>query len=59
MAWPEFQKEDSDSIRTDGLDMKRLNRRLRSNVGHGDGCDGMGMSSPGKAEESSWCQVKC
>ena len=50
MAWPEFQKEDSGSVRTDDRDMKRLKRRLRSNAGCGDGCDGMGMSSPGKAE---------
>lgn len=57
MAWPEFQK-DSGSIRTDDRDMKRLKRRLRSNAGCGDGCDGIGTSSTGKAEESSWCRVK-
>lgn len=60
MAWPEFQKDDSGRVRTNGWKVKRLNRGMRNDAGHGDGHDGVDISNTGKGRiDSSWCQVKC
>ena len=37
MAWPEFQKDDSGSIRTDSLKVKRQDTEMRNDVGCVDG----------------------
>lgn len=50
MAWPEFQKGDSGSIRTDGWRVKRLDTEIRNDVGHGDGHNVMGISDTRKAD---------
>lgn len=50
MAWPEFQKGDSGSIRTDGWRVKRLDAEIRNDVGRGDGHNVMGISDTRKAD---------
>lgn len=50
MAWPEFQKGDSGSIRTDGWKVKRLDTKMRNDVGPGDGHNVMGFGDTKKVD---------
>lgn len=50
MAWPEFQKGDSGSIRTDGWKVKRLDTKMRNDVDPGDGHNVMGFGDTKKVD---------